>query len=326
MSPPRIPEDDAARVRRLRALELMDTPPEPSLDVFTRLAADVAGHPIAMVCLIDQDRQWVKSAFGTLAAVQSSRDQSFCGHAILSSGVFEVADARIDPRFRDNPSVTGGLEVVHYAGVPLCMPDGEQVGTLCVVDHQPRTLYPHQRRLLAGLAAGVVQTLLVREQALLAQREAEQRASLEHDLRRAQMRLELALEATALGLWEYDVPTGVVRLFDTWGPLFSYPRGARELPVRALGDLVPGYACALWERELQALVAGRSDRLFVEHEMVDGSGRTAWVASEARVCERDGQGQVRRILGSSRNVTENRGPHGRPGAALPQARRQAQAT
>jgi diguanylate cyclase (GGDEF)-like protein len=131
--------DEPARLAQLRDLELLDTAPEEALDRITRLAQSICDVPIALVSLVDEDRQWFKSKQG-LGVVETDRDISFCAHAILESGAFVVDDARADIRFADNPLVAGGPRIGFYAGIPLRMPGGLPAGTLCVLDHERRTL------------------------------------------------------------------------------------------------------------------------------------------------------------------------------------------
>jgi len=139
MIPAPIPPDDAARLRQLRDLQLLDTPPEERFDRVVRFAAEQLDMPIALVSLVDEKRQWFKARFG-LDATETPRDISFCGHAIATPGLFVIEDARQDPRFADNPLVTGAPHVRFYAGAPLSTPSGHRVGTLCIIDTQPRTL------------------------------------------------------------------------------------------------------------------------------------------------------------------------------------------
>ena len=164
MLKPLIPGDEAHRLGRLRALDLLDTGSEDAIDSFTRLAAEMTGLPISLVSLVDEDRQWFKSAIGCIPqGGQTPRDHSFCGHAILQDEIFEVENALVDERFCDNPLAVGEPHVVHYAGAPLVMPGGEHIGTLCVIDREPGKLNPKQRTLLAGLARMLVDVLLMRE-------------------------------------------------------------------------------------------------------------------------------------------------------------------
>jgi diguanylate cyclase len=146
-----LPHDEAERLARLRALTVLDSAPEPLFDSLARLAAQIAGTPIALVTLIDEKRQWFKANLGLPGARETPRDLAFCAHAILGREVMEVADARTDPRFADHPMVTGEPGIRFYAGAPLSLPGGMRVGTLCVIDRAPRAT----RRAGAGGGAGV---------------------------------------------------------------------------------------------------------------------------------------------------------------------------
>jgi GAF domain-containing protein len=134
-----MPENEDDRLRALAALGVLDTSPEADFDEITRLASVLCRRPIALISFVDRDRQWFKSRVG-LDASQTPRDVAFCAHAIGQSGLFEVVDADADPRFRDNPLVTGPPGVKAYAGVPLLTTDGLALGTLCVIDHKPGAL------------------------------------------------------------------------------------------------------------------------------------------------------------------------------------------
>jgi two-component system sensor histidine kinase EvgS len=158
-----LPDKERDRVERLSQLGVMDTSAELILDGFTQLAAEICGSPISLISLVDDRRQWWKSAVGLPQGGETPIEYAFCGHAVRNEGLFEVEDARLDARFRDNPLVCGEPHVVHYAGVPLTMPEGEQVGTLCVINSLPGRLTPSQRKAMEVLARGVVALLLLRE-------------------------------------------------------------------------------------------------------------------------------------------------------------------
>lgn len=166
MTAARLPPDEIQRLARLRVLNVLDSAPEPLFDSLTRLAAQIAGTPIALISLIDEQRQWFKANLGLPGVQQTPRDFAFCAHAILERDVMTVTDARTDPRFADNPLVTGEPGIRFYAGAPLILPGGERLGTLCVIDRAPRQLSESQRLQLAELAQAVVQALLLRERAL----------------------------------------------------------------------------------------------------------------------------------------------------------------
>jgi GAF domain-containing protein len=133
-----IPEDEAERLAILRSIQLLDTPPEERFDRFTRLAARVFDVPISLLTFVDEDRQWFKSRVG-LPLPETSRNTSFCAHAILEDSPLVVPDALQDERFEMNPLVTGDPRIRFYAGVPLKI-SGQAVGTLCLIDTRPRSL------------------------------------------------------------------------------------------------------------------------------------------------------------------------------------------
>jgi PAS domain S-box-containing protein len=159
------PPDEALRLARLRALGVLDTAPEPLFDSLARVAAQIAGTPIALVSLVDAQRQWFKANLGLPGVQETPRDVAFCAHAILGRDIMEINDARTDPRFADNPLVAGEPGIRFYAGAPLLLPGGERAGTLCVIDRAPRQLDESQRAQLSELAQAVVQALLLRERA-----------------------------------------------------------------------------------------------------------------------------------------------------------------
>ncbi|MBG9390336.1 PAS-domain containing protein [Caenimonas aquaedulcis] len=151
------------RLSRLRLLNVLDTPPEPVFDALVRIAASICGTPIALVSLIDTDRQWFKANLGLEGTPETPRAVAFCDHTIRGDEVMEIGDATTDARFRENPLVTGDPNIRFYAGAPIVMPTGERVGSLCVIDREPRELSPSQRRNLADLAV-VVQWALTRRE------------------------------------------------------------------------------------------------------------------------------------------------------------------
>jgi signal transduction histidine kinase len=162
MQTPVFPTDENERLAALRQLELLDTPPEERFDRITRLACRLFNVPSSFVTLIDSDRQWFKSTCG-FRANQTARDVSFCGHAILQEEALIVPDARIDPRFVGNPAVLGEPHIVFYVGQPLRGPGGRNVGSLCIIDKQPRAFTAEDRLSLADLGALVERELNLEE-------------------------------------------------------------------------------------------------------------------------------------------------------------------
>lgn len=151
MLAPALPSDEPQRLEALRSLQLLDSAPEERFDTLTRVAARVFGVPISVVTLVDERRQWFKSCLG-LEVSETAREISFCGHAILSDELFVVEDAAHDPRFADNPLVTGPPRIRFYAGVPLRDGARHRLGSFAIIDSRPRTLTESDRVLLRDLA------------------------------------------------------------------------------------------------------------------------------------------------------------------------------
>ena len=136
MLPPNSPNDDA-RLRAVQHYGLVGTPPEVEFDQITELASQLFDVPIALVSIVDADRQWLKSHHGT-GLCETSRDSAFCAYTILENGPLVVPDTRLDPRFSGNPLVIGSPHVRFYAGAPMITREGFQIGSLCVLDLEPR--------------------------------------------------------------------------------------------------------------------------------------------------------------------------------------------
>jgi len=169
--PAPLPFNEAQRLAVLEAYQVLDSEPEQAFDDLTTLASAVCRAPIALISLVDSHRQWFKSRVG-LGAAETPREVAFCSHAILRPGqTMEVPDALEDRRFARNPLVTGAPHIRFYAGAPMVTPQGLPVGTVCVIDHEPRRLQSLERQALESLARNVVTQLELRQA----------RASLEHD-------------------------------------------------------------------------------------------------------------------------------------------------
>lgn len=150
------PQKESKRISALRSLNILDTFPEEEYDQITKLVASICDTPIALISLLDEERQWFKSKVGVDYCV-TSKEYSFCNLAIQTDDeIMEISDAREDDRFLENPLVNGKKQVIFYAGAPLRDKQGNALGTLCVIDHQPRTLSEKQKEGLLFLANQVV--------------------------------------------------------------------------------------------------------------------------------------------------------------------------
>lgn len=151
MKIPTIPITEASRINTLNSLEILDTEEEERFNRLTRIAKKVFNVPVALVSLVDENRQWFKSCLG-LDVRQTSRDISFCGHAILESEILVIPDAMLDTRFVDNPLVTGPPHIRFYAGCPITVHNA-RIGTLCIIDSKPRDIGEDELIVLKDLAS-----------------------------------------------------------------------------------------------------------------------------------------------------------------------------
>ncbi len=164
--------DELTRQRALDSYRVVDSFPEAEYDDIVRIASIVCDAPTALISLIDRDRQWFKARTG-FELSQGSRDEAFCAHAIRTPGeMMEIANAGADPRFADNPLVTGPTAIRFYAGMPLVAPCGSPVGTVCVIDQTPRQLNERQKAALAALSRLTMSLLNGRRREIEAERAA----------------------------------------------------------------------------------------------------------------------------------------------------------
>lgn len=157
-----LPADEEERLRTLERVLLLDKPADEHLDRITELAAAILDKPIALISLVDQHRQRFLSRQG-LDALETPRELAFCAHAVAGREPLVVPDASLDPRFSTNPLVLGDPSIRFYAGMPLLAPNGQPLGTLCVIDRQPGNLSDQQLHLLQLLAAQVTREVALRE-------------------------------------------------------------------------------------------------------------------------------------------------------------------
>ncbi len=235
MSKAPLPSDEEARLHALHQYEILDTAPEKDFDDLTFLASHICGTPIALIGLIDRERQWFKSKVG-LTVKELSRDIAFCAHAILQPELFVVPDALADDRFATNPLVTADPHIRFYAGMPLVTQEGYALGTLCVMDRVPRELSPEQQLALKTVSLQVVDQLELRRQlavlcrTILERKQVERRLALQYAVARVLAETATLGEATqrilqticeSLGwevgaIWNVDRKANVLSCFDVW--------------------------------------------------------------------------------------------------------------
>ena len=171
-----IPRNEPQRIAELKSYELLDTQPEEVFDSITLLASHICATPIALVTLVDSDRQWFKSKVG-ISVAETSRDIAFCAHAIMEDELFIVPDATADKRFARNPLVRSHPRIRFYAGAPLITRNRHALGTLCVIDRVPRKLTAEQREALRALSRQVMAQLESRRVVIQLQRRLAQQSA-----------------------------------------------------------------------------------------------------------------------------------------------------
>jgi diguanylate cyclase (GGDEF)-like protein/PAS domain S-box-containing protein len=252
---PPIPENEAERLAALHSLALLDTPAEAGFDAITRLAAQICGVPIALISLVDRDRQWFKSSVGLPGITQTPRESSFCAHAVADRQPLEVPDTHKDARFRANPLVTGEPRMRFYAGFPIADGKGHLLGTLCVIDREPRRLDDSQRAMLRHLADAVEAMLEWRKRGVA-----------------AGARLGALLDSDASEIFMID-PVSLRCTYANRGALDNTGFTAAELQKTKISELFPSVDPDAFDRDLRALARGL--RKSVELETVcrrkDGS-------------------------------------------------------
>ncbi len=279
-------QEEARRLARLKKLAVMDTAHEPLFDALTRVAGRICGTPIALVSLLDDRRQWFKANIGLEGVTETARDVAFCDHAIRGNGIMEVPDATADARFAANPLVTGDPNIRFYAGAPIVMPEGERIGTLCVIDRQERQLTAAQRDSLRDLAGVAAEVLLLRERAI---REQHERNSFR----------DRAERIAGVGGWEVDLRTREVKWTDQNCRIFELEPGHSPTYDEHLNYYGADARRTIGKTADEAIRTGKP--WDIELPMVTARGRPIWTRSIG-IVEYEG-GKPVRLVGALQDVT-----------------------
>ena len=316
MKPPK-PAQEAARLEALRRYNILDSPPEQIFDDLTRLAAFIAGTPMAMVSLIDAERQWFKSKIG-VELNETPRDVAFCAHAVTQSELFIVPDALKDLRFADNPLVKEEPNIRFYAGMPLTNSEGHAVGTLCVVDRVPRELSPEQEQALKVLAREVMTQIELRHALAEQTRLAEEHRAAQDALKRAHATLAAVLDAATQVSIIATNENGIITTFNS-GAERMYGYSAEEIVgKRTPHSLHVESEVRMRSEELSRQLGRPLEHLdvFVEYARRGKIEDQEWtcvrkdgshfIGSLAVTLLRDAEGKVTGFLGITKDITERK--------------------
>ena len=262
------PDDEVERLAALRSYGILDTPAERAFDDLTRLAAIICQTPIALMSLVDADRQWFKSRVG-LEAQETPREVAFCAHTILQTSPMEVPSATEDPRFAHNPLVTGKLGIRYYAGVPLRTPDGYALGTLCVIDRTERRLTEEQLEALDALGRQAMTQLELRRAVRTMQ-------TVQEQIARSEEQLSLAVAAGAIGFWDWDMRANTVTMSPRHEALLGLPETGVPRPVNDFFERLHPDDAARVGAEVNRAIAERV-RYETEMRIVRPDGSVHWM-------------------------------------------------
>lgn len=221
MQSARMRDNEAAALEALHALNVLDTGPEAEFDALAQAAALVCNVPISLVSLIDTERQWFKANIGLAGVTQTPRDAAFCAHAVLDDALFDIPDALLDPRFADNPLVVNQPDIRFYAGAPIKLSDGNRIGTLCVIDRQPRHLNDTQRQILRCLADAAAHAFEGRRAIRAEQDAAKVAAQAALDLHISNARFRALSDISPIGIYHADANVACTYANRSWREIYG---------------------------------------------------------------------------------------------------------
>ena len=299
-----LPPDEDRRLEALRRYDIVDTDPEQGFDDITLLASQICGVPIALISLVDEQRQWFKSKIGVRES-ETSRDIAFCAHGILQPEFFEVEDARADLRFASNPLVTQDPKIRFYAGAPLRNSDGYALGMLCVKDRVPRELTPDQKQALQALSRQVVAQLELRNSLRESQRYVQERRGAEESLRRSEEQFQQLANNITDVFWVVSPDFAKIHYVS---PGYGTVWGRTEAELYADPDQ---WMAAILPEDREQVIAecmslGQDrDNISVEYRIATPTGDIRWIHGRGFQV-RDQTGQLVRVAGVTTDITQRK--------------------
>lgn len=297
MQEPPSPLNEAERQKALEASGLLSSGAEERFDRITRMASRLFSVPIALISLLDNDRQWFKSCQG-LSVSETPRSVSFCGHTILEDRPLIIEDACKDERFADNPLVSGPPYIRFYAGVPLTDKNGNRLGTLCLIDKQPRTFSSEDQELLVDLGA-TVGAIIQADTAEISSRTEYQEA-----LFQSERRARLVIEGTGVGTWQWNVQSGETIFNERWAQIVGYTLDElAPISIDTWMKLAHPDDLAELEALLQRHFAGHSRFYDCKARMRHKRGHWVWVHDRGQVLEWTETGEPLLMYGTHADIT-----------------------
>lgn len=298
MIPAPIPENEAERLATLRRFAILDSKKESAFDRITNLASELFDAPIALISLIDSDRQWFKASCG-LEAPELPRDLAFCAYTILEDGVLCVPDTTQDKRFKDNPFVTCEVPIKFYCGAPLVAQNGHRLGSLCIVDTKTRHDFgKKQQQRLADLAAIVVDQMDMRSVTGSVLEEIECRQEAQNKAAATESQIRALIQHVPNGIALMDMNGKYLACSDTWRDFMAL------LDTNAASDGIGGLSSShpVWYKAYNDALAGKTTRV-VEDPVRLANGEVEYLRWEARPWKSQ-QGKIQGVVASSMQVTK----------------------
>jgi diguanylate cyclase (GGDEF)-like protein/PAS domain S-box-containing protein len=289
MSSASLPDYEHERLLALFECDVLDTPPDPLFDSIALLAAQACDAPIALLSLVDHERQWFKASHGWPGAAQTPRDIAFCGHAILGKEILVIPDATRDARFLDNPLVVSDPKIRFYAGMPLGDSRGLTLGALCVMDYRARDLTPAQQTALESLSRLAI--------ALLERRRGERK------LRESEERFAAAAKATNDVIWDWDLASNQVWRSENFAQIFGTETSSG--PFDAWMSRVHPDEQLRVLTGIRAALAGNGQFWNDDYRMLAREGNYLYVHDRGYII-REPHGGAVRMVGCMVDVTERR--------------------
>jgi PAS domain S-box-containing protein len=286
-----IPSDETERLNELLRMEILDSGPEAAFDDLTALASEICQSPISLISLVDKNRQWFKSKVG-LSASETSRDVSFCGHAIIDNNIFEVQDSSKDERFLDNPLYTGAPHVRFYAGAPLVMSSGYKIGTLCVIDNTPKALNEWQKRTLEKLARQAVILIEARLR--------------EKNIKETTSRLENLLDCAQVGSWDWWIKENKAIVDRRWCDMLGLKIEEVQTSQNMWDERVHPQDKIKAEEDIKKYLDGKTNVYQNIQRMKHANGQWIWVLERGQISQRDESGTPIKFTGTQLNITQQK--------------------